>query len=485
MPSKRLKWLPNSMAGLIGAGALLATAPLWLAVWLSGAALERLSAHNQRLVDQGIAVTRQGAALHDQLTDLQRNARQYEVLADEQLLPVLFERTLRARDDLLQIRTGALGPEFEARISRMQGDLDQVEAIWAETQAAEDNEPILLVQALVENADALINDGRRAIDAEVAQLQQTSEQARQLSLFSSFALLPLTALLAFGMSLAVARPLRRLGAAIRRLGEAHYDEPVAVRYPREIAELAEHLDWLRRRSLKLEKDKDLFLRSVSHELKTPLASLREGADLLGDGSLGQLQPAQSEVVQILRESSRELESLIGNLLAFAEWRDERRDAAPEAFELKPMLDSIAAAHRLLMKKRGVTTQFDLRQPQLLGQKARLREALDNLVGNALKYAPDGSSIEISAWMEHGRYHIAVRDHGRGVSAADQDKIFEPFYRGQDSEQAGIRGTGIGLSIVQETMRAHAGTVEVKNAQPGACFTLVWPAPADAESADRD
>ena len=144
------------------------------------------------------------------------------------------------------------------------------------------------MQALVENADALINDGRRAIDAEVAQLQQTSEQARQLSLFSSFALLPLTALLAFGMSLAVARPLRRLGAAIRRLGEAHYDEPVAVRYPREIAELAEHLDWLRRRSLKLEKDKDLFLRSVSHELKTPLASLREGADLLGDGSLGQL-----------------------------------------------------------------------------------------------------------------------------------------------------------------------------------------------------
>ena len=87
------------MAGLIGAGALLATAPLWVAVWLSGAALERLSAHNQRLVDQGIAVTRQGAALHDQLTDLQRNARQYEVLADEQLLPVLFGRALRARDD--------------------------------------------------------------------------------------------------------------------------------------------------------------------------------------------------------------------------------------------------------------------------------------------------------------------------------------------------------------------------------------------------
>jgi two-component system sensor histidine kinase GlrK len=103
-------------------------------------------------------------------------------------------------------------------------------------------------------------------------------------------------------------------------------------------------------------------------------------------------------------------------------------------------------------------------------------ALDNLVSNAVKHAPQGTAIEIHAALRDHHCEMWVRDSGRGIPKQDRKRIFEPFVRGSELEETGVRGTGVGLSIVREALLAHGGDVEVEDANPGARFKLVWPCP---------
>ncbi|MGH8444064.1 MAG: sensor histidine kinase, partial [Solimonas sp.] len=240
--------------------------------------------------------------------------------------------------------------------------------------------------------------------------------------------------------------------------------------------LGEQLDWLRRRLAQLEADKDQFLRQVSHELKTPLSSLREGAELLREGSLGELTPRQREVANILAESTVELEALISNLLAYAEWRAERKHAERAWFDPRPLIEELLSLHTLPMAKRQLRAELRAEHIGLFGQRSQLRLALDNLITNAIKHAPPGSVIEIHVSTPDNHCELAVRDYGRGVRDAEKQRIFEPFVRGGEAEEQGIRGTGVGLSIVREVMLAHGGTVGVEDAGPGARFRLLWPCP---------
>ena len=133
---------------------------------------------------------------------------------------------------------------------------------------------------------------------------------------------------------------------------------------------------------------------------------------------------------------------------------------------------------LLVRLEPLSLRVDLQLPplSLYGQRSQLRLALDNLLTNAIKHAPPGSTIEIAASAPDHQCQLSVRDHGRGVSNEDKDSIFEPFVRGTEVEEQGIRGTGVGLSIVKEVALAHGGTVVVEDAEPGARFRLAWPCP---------
>lgn len=462
------------MVGLVAGGCLLAAAPLVVAVTLAVSALDRLTAHSERLVAEGVMVTRLGARLRDELTDLQRNARQFVVLGDHDLRELFFERLQKTHTTLQQIDANGLGPQFGGRMAQLRDQLQDERQAWSLEEQRIEPAAVAQLQKLLEQTEDVIEAGRRSIDSEMLQLRQATGEARQIIWVITIALAPVTALLAFGFSVAVTRPLKRLSTGILELGHAQYDQPIQVGYPREMQRLAGRLDWLRRRLQRLENDKDHFLRSVSHELKTPLASLREGAALLSEGSLGPLNQSQTEVAEILSEAAHELETLIGNLLAYAEWRRERRDAHAESFEVQPMFESLLAAHRLVMQRRRLEPSVTLECHKLRGQRARLREAIDNLLGNAIKHAPSDTKLELYAGKIQGDWVVSVRDYGRGVSVEDQEKIFEPFYRGKESEETSIRGTGVGLSIVRETMLAHQGTVELENAEPGARFILRWP-----------
>ena len=462
------------MTGLVAAGCLLAAAPLLAALLLSASVLDRLTRHTEALVHEGVMLARLGAELHDQLRDLERNAAQFAALGDAALLDVFAKRQAAAEETLRRI--AEFGERQEAR--KLQAELGDAADGWllAARRGELQMDAMGVFGTLAPRADAISASGRATIDRQLEAIGEATGQAHTVMLLSALALIPLTAALTFGFSVAITRPLRKMANGIAALGRGRYEQRIEISYPREMQLLGERLDWLRRRSAALEAEKDRFMRHVSHELKTPLSTLQEGSALMREGSLGPLTGQQKEVAEILVEAAVELGALIGNLLCYAEWKQEERKPEMGWFEARPLISEVLIAHRLPMSRRNLTVELGMRSARLFGQRSRLRVALDNLIGNAIKHAPEGSAIEVRVGARDGSCELCVRDHGRGVPAQEMGRIFEPFVRGTEAEESGVRGTGIGLSIVRETARAHDGTVEVENANPGARFRMVWPCP---------
>lgn len=473
-------WLPRSMTGLVTVGSLIVAAPLLAATLIAGAVLERLTLDAERLVGKSVSLASLAARLQDDLNGLERSARQYVILDDPTLLDVFFSRVNQMQGTLERIEQGGFDETLAEPLLVLGVRKGLAEASDAFMRGLANDEPLLpaadRIGALKTDVEAIAQAGRAAVDADIARLRSTSETARHVMWISSVALIPLTAALAFGFSLVVLRPLRTMSRGIATLGHARYDQPIAIAYPYEMQRLGEQLDWLRRRLAHFEEDKDRFLRLVSHELKTPLASLHEGAALLAEGALGDLNERQREVARILVDSTAELATQIDKLLTFAEWREGHRQTEQAWFEVRPMVEEVLEAHKLTLAGRGLSTALDVQVHRLYGHRSRLRVALDNLVSNAVKHSPQGSAIEIRIAQDGQRCELSVRDSGRGVPQKERNRIFEPFVRGEEAEETGIRGTGVGLSIVREAVLAHGGEVEVEDARPGARFKLVWPVP---------
>jgi two-component system, NtrC family, sensor histidine kinase GlrK len=476
-------WLPRSMAGLIVAGYLLASTPLLAAVIMAGLVLERLSAHSEILIEEGVALERLGMGLQNRIDNLERAARQYGVLGDPALLELFSERIQEALSILKEIEGRGSGVPLHEHLRVVDEGLETVTRTWTNAPGSEASlvEIVSRLRSLRKEAEAITASGGGALDAQVEELRRASMTARSVILLSAVALVPLTALLALALSIAVTRPLQKMGRAVAALGHSHYERTIVIEYPREMRHLAERLDWLRRRLAQLETEKERFLRHVSHELKTPLASLREGADLLLRGFLGPLSPQQLEVAHILAESTSGLDLQIRRLLAFAKWREGHRQAEATWFEAGHLIEAVLRTHKPSMMKRSLTANVVVESARLFGLRSQLRVALENLVANAIRHGPRGTTIEIHATIRHGRCELWVRDHGSGIPDPTKRRIFEPYVRGDGGDEHGIRGSGLGLSIVEEIVLAHGGVVEVEDAHPGTRFKLVWPSPRGSEA----
>lgn len=466
------------MTGLVAAGCVLVSMPLLAALLLAQLALERVTAQTEALVDEGVIVGELGINLQDQFSELERAIRQYLTLQDPTLLSMAERRWAGARETIQRIESRRLDAQSQIHAAEVRRGFADARLSWqiGANESESMQESVERLHQLLPPLEAIIAGSRLRVEERLQSLRRASDQAQRQMLLSAMTLVPLAALLAYFCSITVTRPLRDLYRTIAALGHGRYSHPVKIEFPREMTRLGEQLDWLRQRLAQLEADKDQFLRQVSHELKTPLASLREGSSLLLEGSLGELSRRQREVAGILAESTVELEALISNLLAYAEWRSERRHPERLWFDAKSMIDELLAVHTLPMIKRQLCTQLHLHDPQLFGQRAQLRLALDNLLTNAIKHAPVGSVIDIDVTTPDNHCELQVRDRGRGVPDEDKQRVFEPFVRGTEVEEQGIRGTGVGLSIVREVVLGHGGSVVVEDAAPGARFRLCWPCP---------
>jgi two-component system sensor histidine kinase GlrK len=289
------------------------------------------------------------------------------------------------------------------------------------------------------------------------------------------ALVPASLILAAVFYFYVLRPLQAIDRAISDLGRGTFSQPIAIRGPADLAALGRQLEWLRTRLLEIAMERNRFLRHMSHELKTPLANIREGTDLLLDGAVGPLDDNQREVATILRDNAVRLQHLIENLLSYSAWQSSASKMDFSQFRLESLVGAVVDAQRLALAARNVTLDLQVADVQLVADRAKLKLVLDNLLSNALKFTPRGGTIHLHAYPAGRATIIDLADTGPGIPREERDKVFQAFYSGQTPQGGPIKGTGIGLSVVREFVQAHGGMIEIVDGQfPGAHLRIRLP-----------
>lgn len=459
---------------------LLLVAFLLIGALLGGAAvrsllsLETLLQQSREGAEQAIALSTAAQSLSERSLTMERAARQSLVLRDNQLRQRFSEAAEDARNILQRLQDNELPPEFAQNWrERMQVVAELLDGP-PETALDRERDVARAFRELDGHSASIAQKVQSIIAARNAALQARFQRNQdQLTRIVTGAIL-LAAGMALGFGIWLAKPFKRLERAIVSLGENRLDQPIDIVGPRDVRRVGQQLDWLRLRLMELDADKARFLRHISHELKTPLASLREGVSVLGDGIAGPLNPDQAEVVNILQHNTQVLQTQIEALLRFNALAFEARQLKRERTDLRALLDDLVEAQRLHWLAHGLRISVEGEPVWLQVDREKMASAIGNLLLNAIRFSPQGGTIRLVVLSLPGRVSVDIVDQGPGVALADRDRIFEPFYRGERQPEGAVRGTGIGLSIVHEYIVAHGGRVELLAGSPGAHFRIELP-----------
>ena len=231
------------------------------------------------------------------------------------------------------------------------------------------------------------------------------------------------------------------------------------------------------RERQLGRLKSDFVSSVSHELRAPVAAIRLMAENLESGAVP-TEARRREYHRHLAEECRRLGALIDNVLDFARIEQDRKSYAFAETDVATLVcDALALMQpRAIQRRQELTLDLQPIEPSPVCDGLAVRQALINLLDNAIKFSPEDTLIKVGARTTGDRFwEITVRDEGPGIPDAEQEKIFERFYRLGSELRRETQGAGIGLSIVRHIAEAHGGRVELES-EPGqgATFTLVLP-----------
>jgi signal transduction histidine kinase len=229
-----------------------------------------------------------------------------------------------------------------------------------------------------------------------------------------------------------------------------------------------------------------FVAAVSHELRTPLAVICSAGENLADGVVSERAQVQ-RYGSLIETEGRRLGDMVERVLQFAGIRSGTPMRAHANVDVAAVIDEAVAAIAADARDRAVTVSVTTAAlPPIIGDANALRSAMQNVIGNAVKYSESGGTVEVTTELLHdaGIVRIRVADRGIGIDAADLPHIFEPFYRGRRALDAQVRGSGVGLSVVLHVIETHGGDVHVESrGGEGTTVTLVLPPAPPSDLAD--
>lgn len=464
-------YYPKSFFKLVVSGFFLVALPLVLALANNASYIERSTEHVERSIYGALSAVQASHTLQQQLllmeTDFRNSTAAHANQAGEYL-----QRHQQFQQTLARLAQLANDASQRARLEQLK--TKEVAVFGLLTQATR-TELLPQFNELHELAAAVAAGNQNLVDKSVRETDAMAARARRILLWQSLVLLPIAGILAAAFIVLLARPVRQIDDSIRLLGSGDLSRPIRVGGPEDLRQLGERLDWLRCQLIELEEQKTKFLRHVSHELKTPLTTIREGSELLADQVVGTLNSQQQEVARILRQNSVQLQRLIEDLLNFnvAQLRNAVLDIAPVSFN--DLIKEVVNTHKLAILSKNLKLFETMARLTLQGDAEKLRVVIDNLVSNAVKYSPHGGTLRLSLHRESSAAVFDIIDNGPGIDPRDREKIFDAFFQGRISHEGHVKGTGLGLSIAREYVIAHNGKLEiVTDVIKGAHFRVSLP-----------
>jgi PAS domain S-box-containing protein len=242
------------------------------------------------------------------------------------------------------------------------------------------------------------------------------------------------------------------------------------------------------KEVEADRAKSEFVSTVSHELRTPMTAIKGYTDLLHAGAAGSINPEQKRFLTTIKSNTDRLTALINDLLDISRMETGRIRFEPRPLQVGDVIADVvnALAGQAEENQQNLTYEVAAGLPDVLGDRDRLNQVLTNLVGNAVRYTPEGGDIEVQAYAVEKAVRVDVRDTGIGIDPEDMAHIFERFYRADHPLVQEKRGTGLGLSIVKMFIEMHGGRIWVESEpSQGSTFTFILPIPIhDEEAATR-
>lgn len=461
MPNhNRRGWRLSSLKQLVLLSFLVVVTPFGILIYYATDALVEQSAEGRVLAKQALEVTRRGQRLEGLAEDITRSARQYQILAKPEIKQRLTQNLLDYREQL-SIHSFIL-TQVE-QLNQISTLLDNIE----QYQSEDANNLLGLTREINQQVDLILDQRLQALNSTA---QHTQTQLSTLAII----LLVIEMLLILFFSFSIIRPVRRIADRIQALGTGEEYTGAMVGGPDELVELEQQLDWLTDRLAEVENEKQRFLRHMSHELKTPLTTLREGSDLLADQITGPLNTSQMEVTQLLQSNSRQLQSLIEQLLDYSRLH-QNESVNFHRVKLLPVLTEAIEPYKLLLEQKKIHLSLPKEEHEWVTDRAMLVRIISNLVSNAALYGSNEGDLTLSISQTNEHCLINVENDGPTIPLKDVPLLFEPFYQGQNRRQGPVKGSGIGLSIVHDAAESLGATVKLaKNENHRVGFSVCLP-----------
>lgn len=469
---KRWPAFPRSLRQLVMMAFLLILVPLLVLAWQAWQSLNALSDQAAQTNRTTLIDARRSEAMTSAALEMERSYRQYCVL-DEPTLSRVYQSQRKRYAQMLDAHAGVLPDEKLYQTLRQ--NLNDLALLQCQNNGPASAAAAKLEAFAAANTE-MVQATRAVVFSRGQQLQQEIAARGQFFGWQALLLFMVSLALMLLFTRMIIGPVKGIERMINRLGEGRsLGSSVAFRGPRELRSVGQRIIWLSERLAWLETQRHQFLRHLSHELKTPLASMREGTELLADEVVGPLTSGQKEVVDILDTSSRNLQKLIEQLLDYnRKLADTKVELEP--VDIEPLVDMVISAHSLPARAKMMHTDVKLDTQICQAEPMLLMSVLDNLYSNAVHYGSESGNISIRSRKVGTRLRIDVVNTGTPIPDAERGMIFEPFFQGSLQRKGAVKGSGLGLSIAQDCIRRMQGELRLVDENDAeVCFRVELPA----------
>lgn len=458
---ERLDKVTPSIKSLTLIGFSLVVFPLTIALLSSANKVSELSNQSTQAILNVAEIVENNKELSSTFNKTQRFASQYVVLREEDILNSFLTNKI-ILITLIEQQFNSFENQ-KAIASSLIDRLNKIEALI--TKLDEQNINLEMIQHQyklgAKSIQQLSFNNNERISTTAERLTFSANEVKS-TILDSLIIIPLTILIAVIFISLIMRPLKVLLGKISRLEQGNFQERITFTGADEFKEIATALEMMRTRLHALELQKSSFIRHISHELKTPLAAIREGTELLHDNSVGQLNDDQQEITDILKSSVDRLQNLIEDLLDFNIVLDSTSLQDKETTNILKLINQSIKLRALDLKAKQINVNKDIQPIALKTNRKQLSVIIDNLLSNAIKYSPCSSEIKITAQLVDNKLQLAISDQGPGITTETQEKVFDAFYQGPPPEESSIKSSGLGLTIVKELLMRLNGEIMLTN-----------------------